>query len=131
MFAEFPIPSHFIKFYTGFPNGSVTCQGQENLLTVTAVTAQQVCLLNELTRPPILVNSFFSTIMASGTHDSPLFSDFCRLLESISARKGTDLKKQRLEKYVQEWRAKYGDFFDAMRLLLPHVCIGLQFEALD
>ncbi|RUS13496.1 hypothetical protein BC937DRAFT_95234 [Endogone sp. FLAS-F59071] len=59
---------------------------------------------------------------SSGTHDSPLFSDFCRLLESVSARKGTDLKKQRLEKYIQEWRAKYGDFFDAMRLLLPHVC---------
>ncbi|RUP14879.1 hypothetical protein BC936DRAFT_139632 [Jimgerdemannia flammicorona] len=59
--------------------------------------------------------------MSSASRDSPLFSDFCRLLESISARKGTDLKKQRLEKYVQEWRARYGDFFDAMRLLLPHL----------
>ncbi|OZJ05239.1 hypothetical protein BZG36_02293 [Bifiguratus adelaidae] len=51
--------------------------------------------------------------------NSPLFSEFCRLLASIARQKGTEPKRDKLTRYIQNWRSKYGDFFDAMRLLLP------------
>ncbi|KAI9322804.1 ATP dependent DNA ligase domain-containing protein [Dichotomocladium elegans] len=53
---------------------------------------------------------------------SPLFYQLCDLFESIQKISGTEKKKERLRKYLYQWRDNYGyDFFDAMRLLLPHL----------
>ncbi|KAH8548349.1 hypothetical protein BGW37DRAFT_523377 [Umbelopsis sp. PMI_123] len=53
--------------------------------------------------------------------DSPLFADFCNLLQTLSNQRGTEEKKKRLRRFVHTWRVKYGDFLPAMRLLLPQV----------
>ncbi|KAG0170578.1 DNA ligase (ATP) [Apophysomyces sp. BC1015] len=53
---------------------------------------------------------------------TPLFGNFCALLQSISDQRGTQEKKKRLAKYIYDWRFNYGDdFYEAMRLLLPHL----------
>lgn len=50
------------------------------------------------------------------------FSNLCALFDQIQNCRGTDLKKQRFRKYLMEWRTRYGnDFYEPMRLLLPHV----------
>lgn len=62
---------------------------------------------------------------ASVMSDSPLFADFCNLLQTISNQRGTEEKKKRLRRFVHTWRVKYGDFLPAMRLLLPQVWSGI------
>lgn len=58
----------------------------------------------------------------SGPGGSPLFSNLCGLLQSIADQRGTEQKKRRLERFLYDWRAKYGlDVYEAMRLILPHV----------
>jgi hypothetical protein len=52
---------------------------------------------------------------------SPLFADFCSLLQTLSNQRGTEEKKKKLRRFVHTWRVKYGDFLSAMRLLLPQV----------
>jgi hypothetical protein len=55
--------------------------------------------------------------------ESPLFADFCALLQTLSTQRGTEEKKKRLRRFIHTWRARYDDFLPAMRLLLPQVLI--------
>ncbi|KAK9767959.1 DNA ligase (ATP) [Basidiobolus ranarum] len=63
-----------------------------------------------------------STIMSSlSTSTSPLFSELCRLFESIAAKSIWDWKRRKMERFTQSWRSRYESFFSVMRLMLPHL----------
>ncbi|KAI8379658.1 uncharacterized protein BYT42DRAFT_569559 [Radiomyces spectabilis] len=60
--------------------------------------------------------------MSSSTFRSPLFTNLCMVLQKISSIRGTQEKKRVVQHYLYQWRADYGDdFYEAMRLFLPHL----------
>lgn len=54
--------------------------------------------------------------------NSPSFYNLCELFERIANSRGTEVKKRLFQRYLHDWRHHFGyDFYDAMRLFLPHV----------
>ncbi|KAI9090279.1 ATP dependent DNA ligase domain-containing protein [Phlyctochytrium arcticum] len=49
------------------------------------------------------------------------FHDLCRCLQAVLRIPGNGAKKERMKQYIEEWRSTGGDFFPAMRLILPHL----------
>ena len=58
----------------------------------------------------------------NNNNGSPLFSNLCTLIERMAETNSTTGRKRHFERYLYDYRSQYGyDFYNAMRLLLPHV----------
>ncbi|KAJ3032631.1 DNA ligase (ATP), partial [Rhizophlyctis rosea] len=49
------------------------------------------------------------------------FFDLCKVFESILGKTKNEHKRERMGRYIDEWRQTGGDFFPALRLILPHL----------
>lgn len=74
---------------------------------------------------PFINTTHTRLIMSQPQNHEPLasFYNLCELFERLANTRGTDLKKRLFQRYLHDWRHHFGyDFYDAMRLFLPHVC---------